>query len=235
MEILVKKSHFIILKQLIMPMNNLFNRSLFFAKRDAGNYQTHRSEYYNLKSELKTINSLNSRISEAQNSMIYDKTEQSISPLGIEFGISSTELKRLFGKPRYRVRRGLERNHEILFYKLESVGNSFLVQIHFFHDKLVYVKSVFDYLKSNSKTRGDVINTINSKYNINIGNEKNVNTVIGDGNGNRMMIIDYGELGIQYFSGDLTVYSAIKNHCQRKRSLESQHSNDYVDLVLKFV
>ncbi len=218
-----------------MFKDNVFNKLLFSAKRESRNYQNQRYDYYNQRSVLRTIKSLNDRITEVCNSEVDSLTEQSINPLGIDFGISSRELIKVYGKPRYRINGGLDKNHQILFYKLELGENTFLVQMHFYQGKMVYVKSVFDYLKSKSNTKFEVINAINAKYNIGIGDDENINKIIGDKNGNRMMIIDYGELGIQYFSGELTVYSAIKNHCHRKRSMEFQQNNNYVDLVLGYV
>ena len=92
-------------------------------------------------------------------------TDTEISPLGIKFGSTVTQVKKEMGKPKYSYdNESTSNNHRVLFYRRSFTDTGLLIQLQFYNNHLYFIglDVIRRLIDENEKI--EIINTVIQKY-----------------------------------------------------------------------
>ena len=173
------------------------------------------NKYKYPESYLKLFNDLNTVSKEVETSALITFSET------ISFGASLKSIKSKF-KGSYRLVKELNDVY-VLFTELKTVGYKFIIELHFYKEKLVYFKYVF----RNCTDKKQLKYMLMKKY----FNEENScfemrDICIRDKEGNYIFTLDEVNLSINYITYDYDFYNyVIKMKTQKEKKKTLQYNN----------
>lgn len=195
-----------------------------------------RKEYYKRLSEIKSYTHFLKRVN-GNNDKNSFNAQVRIKPFGLNFGISKQEVVSKLGKPHYVLAQtGLE-DHQVIYYKKKETAYSYILQIHFLNNKMVYA---MNRIKGDSALKNDffinVARMLLSRYSYSSHDDLNViDSIIYDEFDNKVEITETLGLIIRYISGSKDFIGLLNSKTEVNRSnnedeLKANYGKLFVDI-----
>lgn len=209
-------------------MNQLPGINLLYTQYSI--YREKRDEYYLRHSDIKNYDHFYKRVFGSNENIKYSfNAPKRIKPFGLNFGLTKEEVVGELGRPDFvLVRTGLD-HHQIIFYKKRISGHSYMLQVHFVKNKMVYAMNRIVDVSANKKDFFlKVTKMMLSKYSISGCNDiKETDTVVSDEYNNKVIVTEALGLSIRYISGsnDFCDFLESRVEYKKNRSENSETAN----------
>lgn len=169
-------------------------------------YADVRNDFYYNRIYFKRVLLFFKAINEGNKSANAKLTASEISPLGLKFGATVSQVKKQMGKPKYCYDNDNDTdNHKVLFYRRPFTDTSLLVQLQFYNNQLYFIGLDVIRRLIDEDEKIEIINSIIEKYLNKPFVQGEAYPLIQDANKNSVVINDDINFSICYVGGEVNI------------------------------